>query len=151
MSTILTHLWHPWIEPAELLTGNWPVSPDTSFWETDYVFLLTHPSRKYISSFSYFVINLENCRGFYLMQNIRKCSYSWFIWPMLHACLKLNNYLVEEYFPKHGKSKYCTLKIILSKDKVWEAFTPLWNHTPSISEVFLRTFVFLDSDNWSFL
>lgn len=58
-------------------------------------------------------------------------------------CLfETEQHLVQEYFPKHGKSKYCTLKILLSKDKVWEAFTPLRNHTPSISEVFLRTFVF---------
>lgn len=58
-------------------------------------------------------------------------------------CLfETEQHLVQEYFPKHGKSKYCTLKILLSKDKVWEAFTPLRNHTPSISEAFLRTFVF---------
>lgn len=58
-------------------------------------------------------------------------------------CLfETEQHLVQEYFPKHGKSKYCTLKILLSKDKVWEAFTPLRNHTPSISEVFLRTFGF---------
>lgn len=144
------HLWHPWIEPAELLTGNWPVSPDTSFWETDYVFLLTHPSRKYISSFSYFVINTWELQRVLFNAKYQE-MFIFMVYLINASCFETEQHLVQEYFPKHGKSKYCTLKILLSKDKVWEAFTPLRNHTPSISEVFLRTFVFLDSDNWSFL
>lgn len=49
----------------------------------------------------------------------------------------------HEYFPKHGKSKYCRLKILLRKDNVWEAFTPrpkgLQTYLQSIPEdVFFR-------------
>lgn len=49
---------------------------------------------------------------------------------------------VHGYFPKPGKSTCCRLKILLRKDNVWEAFTPLRECKPSISEVFLRMFVF---------
>lgn len=98
------------VEPAQLLPGN-PCFPWCAFLRDSLCLLADGTEQLYIKlailttvenrfhfSFLHFVITIWDFRGFYLMQNIRKCPHLWFIWSTFHACLRQKDYLYMDIF-----------------------------------------------------
>lgn len=102
-------------EPAQLFPGN-SCFPRFSFlrdrlclladwteWLHIKLAVLITVDNRFHFLFLHLVITIWDCRGFYLMQNIRKCPHLWFIWSTFHACLRQKDYLYMDIFQSLGK------------------------------------------------